>query len=392
MEPRAFCFTLLMMVMILLCKQDQRVDAASLRIDPNRLQFFEYETVTFYCEGFYGEVRRTTRGKIPSCTNSETQTASSCTIKNVYPEDSGEYWCKTGAGERSNNVTITVTNGSVILESPALPVMEGESVTLSCRNKTTSNLTATFYKDGVVMGNSSTGIMTIHSVSRSDEGLYKCNISGSGESAESWLTVRDATKDDKETRTSSSEATPWIVVTVLLVVLLFLVGLHHFGKNYWDRVLPCLSTLISTTGSAEDRTGAGAADADRETNAAVTENRRRTDENELSSTPIYYTLGDDDTQLGASAADADKGTYAAVTKKRKKKDGNEMSSKAIYYSLGHDDNQQLASAADADKAYAAVTKKRKQKEPKVSNTTASSVSSAGINPSSTEDAFYSTIS
>ncbi|GLD45522.1 low affinity immunoglobulin gamma Fc region receptor II-like isoform X1 [Lates japonicus] len=127
----------------------------------------------------------------------------------------------------------------------------------------------------------------------------------------------DATKVGVDTRALSSEATPWIVVTVLLVVLLFLVGLHHFGQTYWDRVLPCLSTLISRTDLPEDRTGASAADADRETYAAVTENR--TDENELSSTPIYYTLGDDDTQLGASAADADKGTYAAVTKKRKKK-------------------------------------------------------------------------
>ena len=82
----------------------------------------------------------------------------------------------------------------MILESPALPVMEGEAVTLSCRNKTMSvNFTTDFYKDGLHISSSSTGNATISRVSMSDEGLYKCNIPGVGESAESWLAVRGFT-------------------------------------------------------------------------------------------------------------------------------------------------------------------------------------------------------
>ena len=69
-------------------------------------------------------------------------------------------------------------------------MMEGEAVTLRCRSKETSNLKADFYKDGRFIGAYSTGNMTIYSVSKSDEGLYKCRISGAGESAESRLTVR----------------------------------------------------------------------------------------------------------------------------------------------------------------------------------------------------------
>ncbi len=82
----------------------------------------------------------------------------------------------------------------MILESPVLPVREGTNVTLRCRKKTTSSrLPADFYKDGLLMGSSSTREMTIHNVSKSDEGLYKCRISDIGESPESWLAVRGKT-------------------------------------------------------------------------------------------------------------------------------------------------------------------------------------------------------
>lgn len=86
--------------------------------------------------------------------------------------------------------------GSVVLESPVVPVKEGNNVTLRCRNKTkTSNLTADFYKDGFLIGNSYTGEMTIHKVSRSDEGLYKCKMFDTGESPESLLTVTGTNSD-----------------------------------------------------------------------------------------------------------------------------------------------------------------------------------------------------
>ncbi|XP_067380114.1 low affinity immunoglobulin gamma Fc region receptor III-A-like isoform X2 [Channa argus] len=82
------------------------------------------------------------------------------------------------------------TAGSVLLESPLFPVMEGDDVTLRCRSKMSLiNLTANFYKDDVLINCSATGYMTIHSVTKSDEGLYKCNISGAGESPVSWLSV-----------------------------------------------------------------------------------------------------------------------------------------------------------------------------------------------------------
>uniref|UniRef100_A0AAQ6IRX8 Ig-like domain-containing protein n=1 Tax=Anabas testudineus TaxID=64144 RepID=A0AAQ6IRX8_ANATE len=249
MEVTALRIKLLMIVMLMCHERDQKVYAVSLRIDPNTAQFFQYESLTFYCEGVsYCEVVHAPKRKVPTCnkTNRRTSTGSSCTITNVFPADSGKYWFEGGSGERSNSVNIFVTDGSVILEIPALPVMEGEAVTLTCRNKTTSSHTsAHFYHYGDLIGISSTGNIIIHNVSKSDEGLYKCSISGAGESAESRLIVRDgqtetvtssfkdmSTTSSKERVASSSSSTPWIVVPVILLVLLVLVGLVYFFKGF----------------------------------------------------------------------------------------------------------------------------------------------------------------
>lgn len=78
----------------------------------------------------------------------------------------------------------------MILESPALPVSEGATVTLHCTPETKSfNQFFDFYKDGHCIKRNSTGEITIKRVSKSDEGLYKCSISGGEESLGSWLAV-----------------------------------------------------------------------------------------------------------------------------------------------------------------------------------------------------------
>ncbi|XP_076733811.1 sialoadhesin-like [Maylandia zebra] len=196
MEVRALCIRLLMTVLILLCAHAQKVDAVFLHIVPNKSQFFEYESVSFYCEEpSHGDVLYKMKEEVEQCSKTSkkttvTTTGSKCTIHPLYASDSGEYWCGTAGGKRSNNINITVTAGSVILESPAVPVMEGEAVTLRCRNKMSlSNIAADFYKNGVHNRSSSSGSLTIQGVLKSDEGLYKCKIAGAGESPESWLSV-----------------------------------------------------------------------------------------------------------------------------------------------------------------------------------------------------------
>ncbi|XP_039457233.1 low affinity immunoglobulin gamma Fc region receptor II-like [Oreochromis aureus] len=174
------------------------VGAARLTVSPSSSQLFEYDFVSLSCEEDDSSAgwtlrRNTSKQQTTQCGDGWGKPAgSSCNFSYIDPLDSGVYWCESREGPISNMVNLTVTGGSVILQSPVLPVMEGDDVTLLCKTKTTpSNLPAAFYKDGSLIRKQPTGHMTIQHVSRSDEGLYKCDISGHGESPSSWITVTD---------------------------------------------------------------------------------------------------------------------------------------------------------------------------------------------------------
>uniref|UniRef100_A0AAZ1Y0P9 Ig-like domain-containing protein n=1 Tax=Oreochromis aureus TaxID=47969 RepID=A0AAZ1Y0P9_OREAU len=184
---------LLFLISLLSCTTNQ----ARLTLSPSSSQFFEGEFVLLICEeddssAGWTPRRNTSKRQRTQCGDGWGRGSGdrfACII-NVFPSDSGVYWCESREGPISNMVNLTVTGGSVILQSPVLPVMEGDDVTLLCKTKTTpSNLPAAFYKDGSLIRKQPTGRMTIQHVSRSDEGLYKCDISGHGESPSSWITV-----------------------------------------------------------------------------------------------------------------------------------------------------------------------------------------------------------
>ncbi|XP_065326098.1 low affinity immunoglobulin gamma Fc region receptor II-like [Pelmatolapia mariae] len=181
-----------------------------LTVSPSSSQFFIRDFVSLSCEEDDSSAgwtlrRNTSKQQRTQCGDGWGEAAgSSCNISYIYTSDSGVYWCESREGPISNMVNLTVTGGSVILQSPVLPVMEGDDVTLLCKTKTTpSNLPAAFYKDGSLIRKQPTGHMTIQHVSRSDEGLYKCDISGHGESPSSWITVTD-----KHTTTPPPTSTP----------------------------------------------------------------------------------------------------------------------------------------------------------------------------------------
>ncbi|XP_078101368.1 uncharacterized protein LOC144514051 isoform X2 [Sander vitreus] len=170
-------------------------NTASLTVSPSSSQFFSWTDVSLSCDkddtsAGWTLRRNTSEEEKSKCGDGWGRPAgSSCNIGYIVPLDSGVYWCESRGGATSNSINITVTDGPVILQSPVLPVTEGEDLTLHCKTKTSSNLPAGFYKDGSFIRTEPAGHMTIHHVSRSDEGLYKCTINSDGESPSSWVSV-----------------------------------------------------------------------------------------------------------------------------------------------------------------------------------------------------------
>ncbi|XP_016521484.1 uncharacterized protein LOC107832914 [Poecilia formosa] len=166
-------------------------------VSPDQLQFFEYSSsISISCPMDKHlntwRVMRKLYNMSPA-NNSEVYCipAPSCTME-TFGKHSGEYWCENDEGERSHALNILITDGPVILKFTARPVKEGSDVILHCINKNKEQRTriSDFYKDGQFFRTNYEEGLTLHNVSKSDEGFYKCNIPGVGDSAESWLAVK----------------------------------------------------------------------------------------------------------------------------------------------------------------------------------------------------------
>ncbi|XP_024143298.1 protein turtle isoform X2 [Oryzias melastigma] len=237
--------------MVLLCCPTNLIGVT---VSPSRSQFFKGEPVILNCEDDSSEgwtVRRnTTAGGTTNCSEWGISENSSCEIPYLFSGvDSGVYWCESrGGGASSMVVNISVSGGSVILQSPVLPVMEGHDLTLSCQSKTPpSNPSAAFYKDGSLIRTEPTGHMTLQHVSRSDEGLYKCHIRDHGESPSSWISVSEKPSTTSAPSTTSTPSSPsptsssplhvWLppvcisVVVLLGFLVLLVVYVHRKSKT-----------------------------------------------------------------------------------------------------------------------------------------------------------------
>ncbi|XP_049338748.1 uncharacterized protein LOC125803960 [Astyanax mexicanus] len=148
-----------------------------LTVIPSRSQHFTTDSLSLICEGQSNStgwrVRRysLSESKVSDCSSGwGSATGSTCNISSLYTSHTGVYWCESESAEILLTPQCTV-NGSVILESPVHPVTEGDPLTLRCLlcNTKSSDLTAEFYKDGLLLQNQTTGDNIISSYSGSLE-------------------------------------------------------------------------------------------------------------------------------------------------------------------------------------------------------------------------------
>ncbi|CAI5656973.1 uncharacterized protein LOC106097534 isoform X2 [Oreochromis niloticus] len=123
---------------------------------------------------------------------------------------------QTADGWKSDEVSISISDRSVILEIPALPVRAGSNVTLRCRNHRGSTVEAYFFINGSHVGPEHQSELIITNVQKSDEGVYSCSVGVDKESLKSFLRVREPAATS-----SFSPPPPFLPPCLLLLLLLF---------------------------------------------------------------------------------------------------------------------------------------------------------------------------
>ncbi|XP_058874369.1 Fc receptor-like protein 2 [Acipenser ruthenus] len=130
-------------------------------------------------------------------------TGDSYTITAAAVSDQGQYCCRGRRGDQpvysqlSDKVTLTVSDEWVILQTPPQPVIEGDALTLRCRDRYNFHITrVVFYKDNKELQSQADTELSVARVSKSDEGSYKCRAWGwsyyhYGDSAEVRVSVRE---------------------------------------------------------------------------------------------------------------------------------------------------------------------------------------------------------
>ncbi|XP_039464349.1 uncharacterized protein LOC116321233 isoform X1 [Oreochromis aureus] len=190
------CVSLLLGVCVLLLSAPT-VSAVSLSVSPNLQQFFRGSSPVYLSCVDDGQtadgwtVKRTRGNLTEDCgaAGSEFSRFNS-SFCGLGLSTGGNFLCVSSSGQQSDEVSISVSEGGVILEIPALPVMTGSDATLYCTPKEGERRKSYFIRDDVTLGSGPEGKWILSKVQRSDEGLYSCFTDIHPRSPQSRLRVR----------------------------------------------------------------------------------------------------------------------------------------------------------------------------------------------------------
>ncbi|XP_050931700.1 Fc receptor-like protein 5 [Lates calcarifer] len=364
--------------------------AASLTVNPDRVQHFYSDSVSLSCEGNSAEwrVKRfNEHGYQSDCSDWRRMTGSTCNMR-LYWYGNAVYWCESGSGEFSNAVNITVQSDyyyDIILVSPVHPVTEGESVSLGCRFRTEEKLSSVFfYHNDKLIQNDTRQELNISAVSKSDEGFYKCQWSGR-KSAQSWMSVKVAVPEPKSSSFPVSLVVG-LVCGITLIILLLL--LYHYRQDL------CCIRLIQSKRSSRSSTANHRVNQNEtlrnqysvvQGDVSVYDTIRDSGDAEHGDAALYDSIRDSAENGAGESMDV---TYSVIELKNTGKKGKrcepgessvysdvKIGATAVYY-------RDVASVLDNSPMYAQVTRhdKGKRKKKKAEST-----------PAATDEAVYSQV-
>ncbi|XP_041634941.1 Fc receptor-like protein 5 [Cheilinus undulatus] len=222
--------------------------AASLTVSPDRVQHFISDSVSLTCVGNSSQWRVKMfhkDGSLKDCSQDK-MTGSTCII-NQYTERNHVYWCESGSGEFSNAINTTKQNGDIILVTPVRSVTEGSPVSLSCKLRYAEKVSNVFfYQNDKLIQSDTRRELNISAVSKSDEGFYKCQISGR-ESSQSWMSVKVI-----RPVSSSFPLIPMNVGLICGVVIIILLALLY---RYWQSKASSLKRPVQSESNDQGRHG-----------------------------------------------------------------------------------------------------------------------------------------
>uniref|UniRef100_A0A671UR99 Ig-like domain-containing protein n=1 Tax=Sparus aurata TaxID=8175 RepID=A0A671UR99_SPAAU len=209
--------------------------SVSLTVSPDKAQHFISDSMSLKCKGNSGEwrvMRLATDSHLSNCSSWGTMIGSTCSLETVR-SSYAVYWCESESGEFSNAVNITIQYTHIILQSPAHPVTEGDSVSLNCYlRREVIESSVFFYHNDKLIQNDTRLELDISAVSKSDEGFYKCQYSRK-ESAPSWMSVQAVS------RPKSSSVPVLLIVGLVCGIVLVIPLLVLFcyrasnGENFY---------------------------------------------------------------------------------------------------------------------------------------------------------------
>ncbi|KAJ0055925.1 hypothetical protein NL108_016121 [Boleophthalmus pectinirostris] len=161
-----------------------------------------------------------------------------------------------------------------------------------------SNYMTFFYKDDEMIGNSSSGKLTLNKVFKTDEGVYKCQTSEDRESEEQWLAVRGTSFITSDS--SGATGSTWTLVSglaalpLLLIVLVFIYKKckshrgptsRHQATTEYEQPTEIYSVIENNKTARNQNAREPSNDAPREVYSTV--NKKKKNQRQSSETTVY---------------------------------------------------------------------------------------------------------